>query len=135
MPIVDAINKLITEHGSAEIMSKHLAFIRDQASALEKQNIELKERVAELEDLSRRLASEIKAKSVGEDFVKHRGVLFRKLLSGDYEDGVYCPKCKGPMSSLEGVLPFRCSSCNVTAGFKGEDMRYKIIPELKKNHG
>ncbi len=42
MSLVDAISKLITEHGSADILRTHLALIRGQASVIEKENADLK---------------------------------------------------------------------------------------------
>ena len=135
MSIFDAIDKLITERGSAAIQKVHIDLLRDQAKALEKENAELKKRVAELEGLTRDLTSSLKANATGEEFQKHRGVLFRKLEGGAFEDAVYCPTCKGPMFSLEDVVPFTCGRCNVVAGFTGESLRSKVLPELRAKHG
>ena len=133
--IAAQINKLITEHGSAEVLAKHLAFIRDQAQSLEKENVDLKKRVSELEELTRKLTGELQAKAVGEEFIKHRGVLFRKFPAGGYEDSAYCPHCKGPMFSLMGATPFKCTRCSFVAGFTGTELKTKVLAELVKNYG
>jgi hypothetical protein len=135
MPIFDWFDKLVTEHGSAAIQKTHIDLLRDQAKALEKENADLKKRVAELEELTRTLAGNLKAKAATEEYVRHRGVLFRKLPDGDYEECVYCPNCHGPMFSLQGILPFSCGKCKVTANFTGSELTTKILPEVKRIHG
>ena len=134
MPLVAALNKLIVEHGSAVVLKEHLAFIRDQAQALEKENVELKKRVAEFEDQLRKATAELQTKRSAEEYVRHRGVLFRRLPDGSYEDGVYCHICQGPMFSMADMTPFACSRCDVTAGFAGRDLS-RVLGELKKNYG
>jgi hypothetical protein len=49
MNIFDGIEKLITEHGSAAILSQQLSFARDQFSVLERQVGEFQAKVAKLE--------------------------------------------------------------------------------------
>jgi ubiquinone biosynthesis protein UbiJ len=49
MFILDSIEKVITEHGSAAILSQQLAFARDQFNALERKVTELQIQVGRLE--------------------------------------------------------------------------------------
>ena len=55
MGLIEHLDKLITEHGSAAVLDKHLAFVKEQAQALERrvaeletENATLRKRVAEL---------------------------------------------------------------------------------------
>lgn len=49
MIILDQIEKLINEHGSASILRDHLAMFKDQVMLLEKENLSLRQKVIELE--------------------------------------------------------------------------------------
>jgi hypothetical protein len=135
MSIVDAINKLITERGSAEIMSKHLAFIRDQVTALEKENLDLKKQLTELKDLTVSLTSELRAKAHSDELVEHRGVLFKRNPKGGYLQGVYCPHCKGPMATGFSGFPYQCTKCKVIAVFTDVDLQFKVMRELDELQG
>jgi hypothetical protein len=90
MGLADYIGKLITEHGSAEILRTHLALIRDQASALERENATLKARVADAEKKTEALAGEVAAFKRSEQKPKMKwGCL---LFDGD-DQNLYCPGC------------------------------------------
>ena len=134
MALFDWFDRLITEHGSAAVQKTHIDMLRDQTQALEKENVELKKRVAEFEDQLRKATAELQTKRSAEEYVRHRGVLFRRLPDGSYEDGVYCHICQGPMFSMANITPFACSRCDVTAGFTGRDLS-RVLGELKKNYG
>ncbi len=41
----------------------------------------------------------------------------------------YCPKCNGPMNSIEGFFPFHCKLCKIDSGFKGEDLA-RVLSEI-----
>jgi hypothetical protein len=96
MPIADAISKLITEHGSAEILRTHLALIRDQAAAIEKENANLKVRLATEEKKSseqqakiEKLTTELAAFKRADEKPKTKWGCF--VFDGD--DTLYCPVC------------------------------------------
>src|SRR5438552_15570882 len=101
MRLIDLINQLINEHGSATIMGERLNLARDQAQALEKQlaalvveNAALKQRVAQLEQ-------QVAAQTALEEFVECRGALFKRKPGGGYHLAVYCPHCNKPVASIE----------------------------------
>ena len=68
MGLIDYLDKLITEHGSAAVLDKHLTLVRKQAKALEKQvsdlqqeNAGLRRRVAELQEVEKQLKDSLSA--------------------------------------------------------------------------
>jgi hypothetical protein len=129
MGLLDLIERAINEHGSAAIMRERLDLIRDQAQALEKkmadlqdENTRLKKRIAELE-------ADLAAKTKRNEFVEHRGALFKRKPTGAYHNAVFCPDCEGPMMSLEGELPFHCGPCKRSVSFSGRELP-EIMGEL-----
>lgn len=129
MGLLDAIDKLITERGSAAVMRERADFIREQAQALEKkmtelqaENATLKKRVAELE-------AQVAAQTARDEFVECRGALFKRKPTGGYHNAVFCPDCHGPMMSLMDQVPFHCSRCRRSVGFTGHDLR-QVLMEL-----
>lgn len=62
-------------------------------------------------------------------FVEHRGALFRRHRSGGYRTSVYCPSCRGPMTSLQGTVPYQCRKCEVRLNFSAGDLQV-VITEL-----
>jgi hypothetical protein len=74
------------------------------------ENVDLKKEYARLKKQHKELAVQLEEYSLPEQFVEHRGVLFRKSGSG-YSESPYCPVCKIPMSSMEPGIPFFCNKC------------------------
>ena len=112
--LLDAGEKLLTEHASASALRDHLALVRAQSEVLEKENVELKRRVADLEDLSRRLTRELEAKARAEEFIEESGVLLKRNPRGGYHKVPYCPLCKSPLGSIQEEIPYACTQ---TCGF------------------
>jgi|ERR1035438_5738871 hypothetical protein len=140
MGLIDYLDKLITEHGSAAVLDKHLTLVREQAKALEKQvsdlqqeNAGLRRRVAELQEVEKQLKDSLSAP-------------FK--VSDDYEfetEGGYwierksklrvCAKCLLPPTKIasplfeavgsgfeeEFAMVWRCGHC-------GTDYFYKTRP-------
>ncbi len=130
MNLFEALDRLITEHGSSTILRDHLAFIREQAKSLEEEKKELKRRVSELEDLTRKLTSELKAKAGSEDFVEHRGALFKRKPSGGYHHAVYCPRCRQAMGSIHSQIPYACvQACGTISTIRSYELD-SILAEL-----
>lgn len=105
MGLLDYLDKLVTEHGSAAVLDKHLAFVREQAQALEKQVADLQSEKATLKKRVADLQAQIASKTALDDFVECRGALFKRKPTGGYHHAVFCPDCRGPMSSLMDELP------------------------------
>jgi hypothetical protein len=133
MDLVTAIDKLITEHGSASILRDHLALLRDQAKVLEKENTDLKKRVSELETLSSDLASQLHSKTKREEFIEYRGAAFRRMPDGSFDETALCPHCHKGMTSLMGQINYRCGKCSHSASFKESDLS-SILAEVRKKN-
>ncbi len=102
MNLFDGIEKLITEHGSAAIISERLAFAKDQFSALERKVAELQIENGRLQERLQRslvdhqgVKEELQRlqKEHEEDVRIHGGVEFRrgKRTAGKWI--AFCPKC------------------------------------------
>ena len=108
---VTLIQQLIDEHGSANILTHHLEFIRDKLQASETKVIELKQKNTDLKAQMRRLEKEIARYAKANEFVDCRGALFKRKNGKIYRLAVYCPKCKISVTAPTGVV-YVCHSCN-----------------------
>jgi cell division protein FtsB len=63
---------------------ERIAFAAEQVRALEKQIEDLKREVAPLKEENGRLKAQLAAKSRDEQFVEHRGALFKRKPEGAY---------------------------------------------------
>jgi hypothetical protein len=133
MGLIEYLDKLVVEHGSAVVMEKHLAFIRAQAAALEKKVSELEAANSGLEKQVSHLKSELAAKTRLEEFAEHEGALFKRKPDGSYHAAVYCPRCKiaaGTTGSIihRSVIPYSCG-CGWVSGFPASRLD-TILKEL-----
>jgi len=62
-------------------------------------------------------------------FVEHQGALFQRRGSAGYRTSVYCPRCRGPMTSLKGTAPYQCRKCEVRLDFSARHLQ-AVITEL-----
>jgi hypothetical protein len=125
----EQFQKLINEHGSAAILRDNLAFFKTQIEALEKQIKKLEE---ENTKLIKQLAKDNKNNPTGaslDEFVEHRGSLFKRKPEGGYHLSAYCPKCRCAMGSGHEGFPFQCLDCSFIANFKGAQLA-AVIGEL-----
>ena len=128
--LLDALTKLLNEHGSSEILRERLALLRDQTQALEKENVELKKSVTDLEDRNRNLAAQLKAQARSEEFVERRGVLFKRNPAGGYHEAVYCPICYSTLGTIHPELPYACrKSCGFIFDINRAEM-LRILADL-----
>jgi hypothetical protein len=121
MNLFDAFDRLITEHGSATIMRERLTLIRDQMQALEKKVADLQTENAALVERNGELERQVLASARSEEFVEHRGALFKRRPGGGYSEQPYCFVCRKPMSSHVGIGNYHCM-CGYTADFTGDDL-------------
>src|ERR1051326_445586 len=119
MGLTDAISKLTTEHGSAEILRTHLALIRDQAAVLEKENTSLSIRLRDAEKKNESLAMELALlKRTAEKPTMKWGCM---VFEGD--ENLYCPACfynggrKIPTSRATGGRTRFCAVCKTSIPF------------------
>ena len=130
MPLLELLDKLITEHGSSSIMRDHIALLREEAASIEKKLVACQRRCAELQGENAHLRKDLERYSASDDFVEFRGALFKRKGPDDYDPTVRCPSCQMPISSLEQMLPYHCSGCNVTLDFTGADLP-SVLRELR----
>jgi len=116
MNIFDGIDKLITGHGSAAILSQQLAFARDQFSALERQVSEFQAKAAKLDaqlEIEHSNHKETKQalqrlqEEHAEEIRVHSGIEFRR---GKRTGGTwipFCPVCHIPADLSTGFV--RCA--------------------------
>lgn len=128
MSLLDHLDKLITERGSAAVLDKHLSFVRAQAESLEKQLAELQQENARLKQQVAHLAAQVEATRQPDDFVECRGALFKRKPGGGYHDAVFCPKCRGPMVAYKR-FPFDCAACRTNVNFSSFDL-HNVMAEL-----
>jgi ribosomal protein S27E len=128
MGLFDLVDRYIQERGSSAVLDKHLAFIRDQAQALEKQVEKLEAENASLKEQLGQYQGQLQAQSRGDEFVEHRGALFKRKPEGGYHLAVYCPHCRNSAFAF-GHLPYSCKRCHWNADFSKGDLQ-KIMAEL-----
>lgn len=122
MGLLDLIEKAINEHGSAAVQKERLVLIREQFEQLQKEHDRLEAENKELKGKIYDLTEELKKVSIPDNFFEYRGILARRDADGNIEPDAYCPDCKKPMMSLEGVLPFKCTKCEFVAGLNRQDL-------------
>jgi hypothetical protein len=121
MSIFDSIERLITEHGSAAILSQQLAFARDQFEALERKVSDLQTQIGrfdaqlERERAEHKQAREDLQRLKDEHFEEVRihkisGVEFRRGKRTGGEWSPFCPSCHSPAASPNQGYQLRCQS-------------------------
>jgi len=130
MSIFDSIEKLITEHGSAAILSQQLSFAKDQFSDLERKVSDLQIQVGRLEaQLERERADHKQAREDLQRLKDEHAEQVRIFHDVEFRKGSrtggkwmpFCPKCHLPivLSRNGGDQPF-CS--DRTCGWISEMM-------------
>jgi hypothetical protein len=122
------ILELLSDIPTNAVLRERLALIREQAEIQERklgearnENAKLKERVATLEKT-------LSAQTAREEFVEHRGALFKRKAEGGYHRAVFCPKCHGPMASPMRSAPYFCQ-CGTFVDFTGRQLE-SVMREL-----
>ncbi|MBP4049001.1 hypothetical protein J9978_05745 [Chromobacterium violaceum] len=126
---VKSITGTLSGIQSADVLRERLALLNDQikrmeeiASQTEKEKSDLAQRVVQLEQ-------ELAGLRVAQQFVEHRGALFKVKATGGYVEAVYCPKCKTATGSIDGDMPFYCGACRWSSSFNSGALR-NIMREL-----
>lgn len=118
MSILESIEKLITEHGSAAILSQQLSYAKDQFSDLESRVSELQTQIGRLEaQLERERADCKEARrdlqqlrdEHAEEVRIHRFIEFRRGKRTGGKWAAFCPKCHSPVANQAGNLNVFCS--------------------------
>jgi hypothetical protein len=117
MSILDGLEKLINEHGSAVIIAERLALARDQYTALERKASELERQAGKLEaKLEREIADYQSAKDELQRLKKEHeeevrialGIELRRGKRTGHEWMAFCPTCHGPVDFSTGIA--RCAN-------------------------
>jgi hypothetical protein len=109
MGLVDLVEKLINERGSAAVMEKRLVLIKEEAAALDKKNGELTREVERLSKENAELKKQLAVSTKAEEFVEFEGAAFKRKPDGTFHHGIYCPIHHLPASSIEDGFPYCCS--------------------------
>ena len=133
MGLFSEIQNLINEHGSSSILRERLALLGDKADAMEKENKELKKQIHQQSAKIHELEHQLVNQRMADEFVEHRGALFKRKPSGGYHHAAYCPACRIALSSIEPFAPFFCNTCEFTSHFTGHDLPSILIEVEKEN--
>ena len=120
--ITSMIGKWIGELPVADVLKQRLELVKEQYESLEAEVAKLRDENSVLRHRVTELESSLRNVAVDAEFIELRGALFKKEPNGSFHDAVYCPRCKGPMSSLEGAVPYRCSQCKTMVDFTGDEL-------------
>lgn len=123
MSIFDAVGSLLGSLPLNEVLRERFALVQDQIKGMETELVNLKAENAQLKKENAKLKEELLVNSESQDFIESRGALFKRIPSGGFDPDAYCKFCRIPMVSLQGYLPFKCTSCNRTVNFTGRDLR------------
>jgi len=127
------IDNLISGIPINPVLRERLLLVEEKYKLLEKEKVELQEKVTGLEQHLAECIQQLSAYVGQEEFIEHRGALFKRSPSGGYVNSVYCPKCHNSVGS-HGDLPFYCIPCKWLAGFKKNELNLVIqsIPEQRR---
>jgi primosomal protein N' len=123
------LSDLVTEHGSATIRGERILQLKEQVEALMEKVKELESQNSDLEKENSKLAAQLKAKTCEEEFVEHRGALFKRKPEGGYHLAVYCPVCRHSVDSIEAIMPYVCERDKWWSSFRGNEID-KVRAEL-----
>jgi hypothetical protein len=130
MGIISDIREALKEIPLSDILRERLTTAEQTIEQLEKENINLKEQHRNALEKINKLEKDLMAfRSAKTEFVEERGALFKRRPEGGYHKAVFCPKCRMPMGSMEGVLPYACDKCKIVLDFTGDDLP-EILREL-----
>jgi hypothetical protein len=127
-PHASIARKTVNAVSAANLTRGKLRAVQDRAQSLEKQVVHLQEENLLLRQRIAQLEQGIPTRSEWDEFIEHRGALFKKRDRGGYDLGVYCPSCRGLMISFGAIMPFACN-CGAEVDFSGRDL-HTVINEL-----
>jgi regulator of replication initiation timing len=127
MSLIESFDTLISEIGTSKIHKAHIALLKETIQTIVDENESLKKENARLVEENAKLRGEIAEKTVLDEFVEERGILFKKKPGGGYHETPYCPRCRLPMASGFPGFPLQCLPCKHIA-----DITRGGIPDLLK---
>ena len=146
MKLLEGLEKLINEHGSATILKERIALANDKFSILETEmqktkskNDALTSEVAKLNNILEYQEQKIRKfeqqlsdlAETSKKFTETRGVKIRNLPSGKFEEEIsYCFHCESPLSSTHRTKNLECSKCGYKTSIQGRHLCV-VLSELK----
>ena len=139
MGLLDGLEKLINEHGSAVILKERISLANDQyvilekkISVLESENERLKFDNEECQKQRRALEEKLSHISTSQEYVEGSGALFKKLPDGSWDYTPYCPACKTAMVQPKRHELYVCGkkSCGQRASFSSVNNAVSRLPNV-----
>ncbi len=131
MGLLAALEKLITEHGSAAILRERLAAFRDDVQRLEQRNTQLEAENAKLKTERVALTRNLDQQRTTAQFSESRGALWKRTPQGTFSEMPYCPTCERPLSLLPMADMVVCTKCGYHPGFKSPQIA-QIVRDLNQ---
>ena len=135
---LDAIEKLITEHGSAAILSQQLAFAKDQFAVLERRVAEFQAKIAKLEaqleiEHSHHKETQQELQRLkdehSEEVRVHSSMEFRRGKRTGNEWLAFCPVCHAPADLSSGAVMCADPKCKWSIFFPANQLP-EVISKL-----
>lgn len=123
MGIISDIKEALKEIPISDILRERLSTAERTIEQFEKENINLKQENTSLKKQNNELTEQLtKFRKSEDEFVEARGALFKHKIGGGYQETVYCPNCKMPLSSFGGNFPYSCDRCSIHLDFTLKDV-------------
>jgi hypothetical protein len=118
---------------SATALREHVALLEAQLESVRTDYENLEQENTALKDEMVKAQLQTKRHTVPQDFVEHRGALFKRAAGGGYSDQPICPACHSVMNSFHNAFPFECvdRNCKRLAAFIGHDLK-RVLAELPR---
>jgi hypothetical protein len=122
--------ELIARHGLAALLKAVLTLVRKELGEALQESVDPQEKNPDCPrgHHPREPAAE-KPSMARENFVEHRGALFRRLPNGEFDRTCVCPACMTALDGFQGVRPFACPGCNLDFDFTCYDVD-EMLAEL-----
>ena len=144
MGLLDGLEKLITEHGSASILKERIALANDKYAALEEKlsaselrvkNLESEKEALRLDNdklkqQNRAFEEQLSHISTPQEYFEESGALFKKRPDGEWDYTPYCPSCKTAMVQPKRHELYVCGNkkCGQRASFRYADDAVGRLP-------
>ena len=128
MKLFGWFEKLINEHGSANILGQRITLLQEQLLAIVKDKEDLQKQNTELIKANSDLCEQIAEYKEVKQFVESHGALFKRKPEGGYSESPYCPRCRFPMAMILGH-PYSCQPCKYYTSLRQNELG-RIISEL-----
>ncbi|MFA6716993.1 MAG: hypothetical protein WCS27_16555 [Victivallaceae bacterium] len=109
------------------VLRERIELLKEIYVLKEKEIDELRKKLTQSEKEREHLLKQLTEQSETKQFVEYLGAYFKKNHKGEFEQVVYCPKCK--LSTFDAINAFNCPECHWRSPFESYELP-KIIKEL-----